>query len=216
MAVLDWRASVYGAATVFVAIMMTAAPCRAQLPDLDEMHGLSGAPNFGGPQARPQFGAPERAPPAALPGAQNSAGAAPPTRPPALLSPTDALFDAIDRGDLADARDAINRGADLNGHNVLGMTPLQLSIDLNRNDITFVLLANGAAAPPAGATAATAGGTSKMAATTSGPMARAPRRGPRPHLARVAVAPPQTPRLFAGNGGTPVPSAGFLGFDAGH
>ena len=31
------------------------------------------------------------------------------------LQPTDALFDAINRGDIAAARDALNRGADLNG-----------------------------------------------------------------------------------------------------
>lgn len=212
MAVSDLRTSVCGAATVLAAVVMMAAPCRAQLPDVDEMHGFSGSPSFGNQQAQPQFGAPERAPPAALPGARNSAGAAPPTRPPALLSPTDALFDAIDRGDLAAARDAINRGADLNGKNVLGMTPLQLSIDLNRNDITFVLLANGAGA---GAPSAPVAGASKVAVAVADPMARSQRRKRRPHLARVAVPPRQTPRLFAGDGGAPVPSAGFLGFGSG-
>jgi hypothetical protein len=56
------------------------------------------------------------------------------------MEPTDALFDAINRGDIGTARDAISRGADLHGHNVLGMTPLELSVDLGRNDISFMLL----------------------------------------------------------------------------
>ena len=56
------------------------------------------------------------------------------------MEPTEALFDAINRGDIGTARDAISRGADLHGHNVLGMTPLELSVDLGRNDISFMLL----------------------------------------------------------------------------
>ena len=56
------------------------------------------------------------------------------------MEPTDALFDAINRGDIAAARDAVSRGADLGGRNLLGMTPLDLSIDLARKDITFMLL----------------------------------------------------------------------------
>ena len=61
------------------------------------------------------------------------------------MQPTDALFDAINRGDIATARDAISRGADLQGQNILGMTPLELSIDLGRNDISFLLLSMRAA-----------------------------------------------------------------------
>jgi hypothetical protein len=61
------------------------------------------------------------------------------------MEPTEALFDAINRGDIATARDAISRGADLHGHNVLGMTPLELSVDLGRNDISFMLLSMRAA-----------------------------------------------------------------------
>ena len=56
------------------------------------------------------------------------------------MEPTDALFDAINRGDINAARDAISRGANLRGHNVLGMTPMELSVDLGRNDISFLLL----------------------------------------------------------------------------
>ena len=61
------------------------------------------------------------------------------------MQPTDALFDAINRGDIATARDAISRGADLQGQNILGMTPLELSVDLGRNDISFMLLSMRAA-----------------------------------------------------------------------
>ncbi|AOW50100.1 hypothetical protein [Acetobacter ascendens] len=56
------------------------------------------------------------------------------------VEPTAALFDAINRGSISAAKDAINRGADLSGHNILGQTPLDMSIDLNRNPITFLLL----------------------------------------------------------------------------
>ena len=46
------------------------------------------------------------------------------------MEPNDALFDAINRGDIAAARDAISRGADLGARNILGMTPMELSVDL--------------------------------------------------------------------------------------
>ena len=86
-------------------------------------------------------GRPRRPPPPALPGARVSKEmVAPPDRPPSDLQPNDALFDAINRGDIATARDAISRGADLNARNVLGMTPMELSVDLGRNDISFLLL----------------------------------------------------------------------------
>ena len=65
---------------------------------------------------------------------------APATMTPAEMEPNDELFDAINRGDIAAARDAISRGADLSGRNVLGMTPMELSVDLGRNDISFLLL----------------------------------------------------------------------------
>src|ERR1700742_258930 len=83
---------------------------------------------------------PPVAAPDAIPGATARAPAAPASKGTADLSPTDALFDAINRGDIAAARDALNRGADLNGVNILGMTPMELSVDLSRNDISFLLL----------------------------------------------------------------------------
>lgn len=82
------------------------------------------------------------APPTAIPGADGGddeagEGGGHPNKD---IEPTVALFEAINRGSVSSARDAINRGADLNGHNILGQTPLDMSIDLNRNPITFLLL----------------------------------------------------------------------------
>jgi hypothetical protein len=135
------------------------------------------------------------------------------------MQPTEALFDAINRGDIASARDALNRGAELDGINVLGMTPMELSVDLGRNDITFLLLsmrgedagrgsrAMARSAAPEAASAKIAQG--KPARTTQGKQQASSAR-PAP----VAAKPAATPKLFANDGGTPQPSAGFLGFDS--
>jgi hypothetical protein len=157
----------------------------------------------------PKQAAPQQAPPPALPGASSNSAAAPANRPANDMEPTDALFDAINRGDIGAARDAVSRGAELNGRNVLGMTPIELSVDLGRNDISFMLLSmrGGAEGRPRQATAEAAG---KPAVTR-----QARQAVPRP-TARVSASPPsQTARLFGGDGGTPNPNAGFLGFDAG-
>lgn len=55
-------------------------------------------------------------------------------------NPTKSLFDAINVGNMMDVQDALNRGADLHATNVLGQTPLEMSVDLNRDRITFLLL----------------------------------------------------------------------------
>jgi len=82
----------------------------------------------------------EQAPPA-IPGARaGGSPVVPAEKPPSDMTPNDALFDAINRGDIAAVRDAINRGAELRGKDILGLTPTELSIDLGRNDITFLLL----------------------------------------------------------------------------
>ena len=57
-----------------------------------------------------------------------------------LLSPNDQLFDAIDRGDTRAARDAIARGAELGATNAVGQTPIDESVSLGRNEITFLLV----------------------------------------------------------------------------
>jgi hypothetical protein len=146
--------------------------------------------------------------PRALPGAR--VGAAPSAAPaertgPSDLSPNEALFDAINRGDLAAARDAVSRGAQLDAPNILGLTPIDLAIDLGRNEIMFMLLSmrpaigSGSAPPPREARAA-------------------PRPAPRPEPrqaapVRVPEPAPVRPRQHsAAADGAPVPSAGFLGF----
>ena len=165
-------------------------------------------------------------PPAAVPGAVARPGSVAPAAPGAAdLPPTEALFDAINRGDIVTARDAISRGADLDGTNLLGLTPLELSVDLGRNDISFLLLSlrggpDGSGASPPNQTAAAppltpaqrrqaaaeARAQAGAQARTQAVTARASRASP----------PPRGPALFAGNGGTAVPAAGFLGFDPHH
>jgi hypothetical protein len=157
---------------------------------------------------------PKVTPPPALPGATpNGSRVAPSVRPTNDLGPTDALFDAINRGDVAAARDAISRGAELNGHNILGMTPMELSVDLGRNDISFLLLSMRGSddgrgrQQPAAVTATKPQPTkTKQAARPSGATAKAA-------AGTQAPAAQQTARLFSGDGGAPIPNAGFLGFD---
>jgi hypothetical protein len=164
---------------------------------------------------KPQAAKPVPKPPPALPGAQPDSDRVTPSEKSATdLPPTEALFDAINRGDITSARDAISRGADLNGHNLLGMSPMELSVDLGRNNISFLLLSlrgsDSSARPTKTATAPPPPSTK-----SSHRPQRAERKAAAP--VREASAPaPKTPRLFAGDGGAPIPSAGFLGFDAGH
>jgi hypothetical protein len=127
------------------------------------------------------------------------------------MSPNDALFDAINRGDIAAARDAINRGAELDARNILGMTPMELSVDLGRNDISFLLLSlrpedNRSASTSAAAQQGSVVGKQPPVKRASAPVKAARSTPVRPRE-------PAAPRLFANDGGTPNPSAGFLGFD---
>jgi hypothetical protein len=167
--------------------------------------------------------APAGAPPPGLPGAGTSSNVAPPTRSPTDMPPTDALFDAIDRGDLAVARDALNRGADLNGHNLLGMTPMELSVDLGRNDITFLLLSLRNAGGDAGAASATgrasvvAGGKPTAGKSEAAKPREVAQRKPELVPRRVAVEQAQSASgaPYPTTGGTPEPQVGFLGFTPG-
>ena len=153
------------------------------------------------------------APPPAIPGAASQSGeAAPANKVPMDMSPNDALFDAINRGDIGAARDALNRGAELDSHNILGMTPTELSVDLGRNDISFLLLSYRGSDKPHGSLGATPAVAGKPAPAQTA----AKKAPPAAKVAKAAVATPpapQTPRLFANDGGTPVTSAGFLGFN---
>jgi hypothetical protein len=162
----------------------------------------AGVPSRGNPNdddSHPSKEDKPQEPPPAIPGAQpdENAAVAPADKLAAEMSPNDALFDAISRGDLAAAKDALNRGAQLEAHNVLGQTPIDSSIDLDRNDITFLLLSMrptlGAGQPAAVASAEPSrsrkGGKSVVEASAS---ARGVQRG--------------------ANRGQPNPAVGFIGF----
>ena len=202
--------------------LLAPAPCFAQF-------GNSGPPQSGPGSATQRMmrgGAPapktDTTQPAALPGARPGAEPALPTQAPADMSPTEALFDAINRGDTAAARDAVNRGANLNGHNLLGLTPLELSVDLARNNISFLLLSMRGQDSSLGRDADRRdnGQTRGAARPVARPrVAAAPPRGADPRAPDPrASEPPRAvaaPRLYSGGGGTPIPNAGFLGFDGG-
>jgi hypothetical protein len=136
------------------------------------------------------------------------------------MEPTDALFDAINRGDIGAARDAISRGADLHGHNVLGMTPIELSVDLGRNDISFMLLSMRGSDEDQPGQPLAKNVQPPAKNVTKPPPVRQAKQAPAHPTPRVAAsapeptpAPPPAARLFSGDGGTPIPGAGFLGFD---
>ena len=184
-----------------MAASVIAGPARAQMGGMGPLGGAPGSGGGGGGGADSKDAKPPPAP--ALPGARSLEDTvAPAERPASEMSPTDALFDAIDRGDLAAAREAISRGADLNGRNLLGQSPLDVAIDLGRNPITFLLLSlrnsesdsapgvRTAVAPPPAASAHGRRGSVKAPVTASVPV----------------------PPTLVANGGVPVPSAGFLGF----
>jgi hypothetical protein len=159
------------------------------------------------PKTAPGQGA-AQPPPPAIPGVKTEpTPVAAAERPPSDMPPNDALFDAINRGDTPAARDALNRGADLEATNVLGMTPLALSVDLGRDDISFILLSMRGAEPRRGPPTQTAanvpppkpGRAIRVSAT---PVADRP--------ARPTTSP--APTQVANDPGTPHPDAGFLGF----
>jgi hypothetical protein len=163
-----------------------------------------------GPAARP--------PPPALPGLQGRRAPEPiPGDPTQSLAPNAALFDAINRGDLAAAREAVARGADTEARNVLGLTPVDAAVDQGRTEIMFYLLsvrgASRTVGPPPEAEqrpAARQPPSSRRNARRGGEDMEPPR--PAPTEAQVPV---RSARLWANDGGAPNPAIGFLGFDAG-
>lgn len=109
-------------------------PALAQMAD--------GRLGTGGPIQPNQAPQQVRPPPPALPGLAVRPPSAPiPTQTDRQLSPDAALFDAINRGDLAAARAAMARGADLDARNALGLNPIDAAVDQGRNEIVFFLLA---------------------------------------------------------------------------
>ena len=178
-------------------LALAASPAAAQMNAMGSNSPLS---NTGQDDSRWK----EQKKPSALPGSRfTSATPAAPERSAADMAPNEALFDAVNRGDIAAARDALGRGADVDTRNMLGLTALETAIDLGRNDLTFLLLSmrgasSGSSAPP-------------PAATRPPPRQAAAQPAP----ARVAVAPqpaPPRPRPAYNDPGTPAPQSGFLGF----
>jgi hypothetical protein len=203
------------AAAVLCAVLVLAAPAALMAQGNSPTAGL-----IDRPVGRAAPGSPVLPTPDAVPGTRPREPAAPATRVAGDMQPTEALFDAINRGDIASARDALNRGADLNGVNVLGMTPMELSVDLGRNDISFLLLSMRGEDSGRGSRLAARDGrapsSADKAASSAKPVAKpvATARAAAAAKGSVVVARPvTTPKLFANDGGAPLPSAGFLGFD---
>jgi hypothetical protein len=182
-------------------LALAAGPAAAQVGS------LGGSSPFSNSQSDTTSRWREQRKPSALPGARGTQQApAAAERSPADMAPTEALFDAVNRGDMAAARDALGRGADVDGRNMLGLTPLELAIDLGRNELTFLLLSMRGAA-----------GSSASAPPPPAATRPPPRQAAAPPPARVAAqpaAPAPRPRPAHSDPGTPVPQAGFLGFGA--
>ena len=201
---------------------MAAPPAWAQIRVPGPITGADGS------SSKPTGRKPSAPPPVGVPGARADTELNAPAQAGATdMPPTEALFDAINRGDLAGVREALGRGADIQGHNVLGLTPLELSVDLGRNSISFLLLSlrggagygDGQAPPRRTADANATAAPARQSAAERRAEAAAERQARREQqdAARTAARAPASPRnpaLFAGNGGAPAPNAGFLGFDA--
>lgn len=175
----------------------------------------------GGQSVKPRTRQTVEPAPVGIPGSRaDTSMTGPAARSSVDMPPNEALFDSINRGDITGAKEAIGRGADLQGRNVLGLTPLELAVDLGRNDISFLLLSlrggagyrvAGPGRPPTPAQSAAERRAEKIAEQ------RARRQAASSERAQADISAPAAPRsapLFAGNGGSPVPQAGFLGFDA--
>lgn len=180
------------------------------VPSVSNPASAAGGPTMIGPAPQPQQAKPA---PAALPGAASREERVTPSHGGPIGNPTDALFDAVNRGDIAAVRTAIDHGADLNARDLLGMTALDESIDLNRNDITFLLLSlRGSGSSPApGAPHKTAATTPHVIPASAKLPPNKPRIAERVQPKLPPADPPPIPQQFAG-GGTPDPAVGFLGF----
>ncbi len=201
-------------ATAVLALAARPALAQIQVPGpINSADGKSSKPR-GREAAAP--------PPVGVPGSRaDTALTAPAQSVVTDMPPTEALFDAINRGDLPAAQQALGRGADIHGRNVLGLTPLDLSVDLGRNSISFLLLSlrggagfgDGAAPRTANAAPARQTLAERRAAAAAERQALREQAVATRNAPRVPAA-PRNPALFAGNGGAPAPNAGFLGFDA--
>lgn len=126
--------------------------------------------------------------------------------------PTTQLFTAINAGDYSSAQDAISRGANLNAENSLGETPIDLSVALNRNSITFMLLAarNDSGDDSSGSAGAPSVASAPVPALDPAPQGPTPIAKSNAEPVNMVEQPNPAP---ANNPGTPNSSAGFLGFN---
>jgi ankyrin repeat protein len=169
---------------------------------------------------------------AGLPGSRRSGPVNQGTIDSTLLSPNDELFDSINRGDITAARDALSRGADLGATDAVGQTPIDLSVSLARNNITFLLVtllhAGGgditdAQGPMAQPPANTIGLSSKDQKAVSTPVGffSAPQAPKAKRYQTVSTHPgyngtnvAESAPAYASDSGSPNASAGFVGFGA--
>jgi hypothetical protein len=171
---------------------------------MNPANGSSPSGGMSAPSLQPQGGTPDIAP-AGLPGASPpQISTAPNVQKPQTGDPTVQLFTAINNADYNSAQDAISRGADMNAQNSLGETPLDLSIALNRNNITFMLLS----ARNEGGGGDDSTTTTPVVAQTA-PAAKSTHAGP---ARQVSVPRPAHNAIPVNDPGTPNTAAGFLGF----
>lgn len=207
-------------APLTIGLLAGATPVQAQSNATGGLLGAGSSTSSGGGGQPSVTPAPRRAP--ALPGTRTERmDPTPPDRLPSEMAPTEALFDAINRGDMVAARDAISRGAELNGRNILGLTPIDLSVDLGRTDITFLLLSlrgsdyGGVRASPAGPGKTAQAEPKSVKNAEPKPIKNtASKATPAKAPNQISPPPPANPKLFANDGGAPVPNSGFLGFGA--
>jgi hypothetical protein len=191
-----------------ISIILAAAMLALGFASHPALAQSSPSGNMQAPTLQPKTDGAQPLPPA-LPGAgDQDLATAPSVAKPQTGDPTAQLFTAINGNDYNSALDAISRGADLNGENALGETPIDLSVSLNRNSITFMLLEArndsgddpDATGPGPGSVTPAAKYSSKTAHVQSS--------------AAVPIKLIETPNAAPGNNpGTPNASAGFLGFD---
>jgi hypothetical protein len=202
------RTPVRIAATLVLAASLAALPAaHAQMTGAGAgsplgMAGPMGSAGLHSPQE------PQQIAPPALPGASGAGNISAGPVTTTDEDPTKLLFSAINHGDYTQARAAVSRGANLNARNALDETPIEMAVELNRNNITFMLLSvraeEGAGGqPPQGA-----------AVATPVPAAHTPRPTP---SRRVMMYHTQQTRVqpdaaLPAQPGIPNPAAGFLGF----
>jgi ankyrin repeat protein len=186
-------------AAAFALLFGAALPAAAQLSP----NGSGAASGFNNPnQLQPKRSAPDLAPPGLPGGSAPVLATGPNLQKPGTGDPTAQLFTAVNNADYNSAQDAVSRGADINAQNNFGETPLDLSIALNHNSITFMLLSarnEGGEAPP-----------SNVVTATTLP-AHAPSH--KLHATPARMLTPIHQAAPVNDPGTPNPDAGFLGFN---